>query len=356
MISYRFFLCLVFMWGIPITIFCQRNPAIYTPSPYTLQTELLTPSLLFISKTKLPVYRIEIIDNRFDFSKLGYKPVYKNAPKEIKLQGSLPDLIKTIFADGVETDNSQERKLIIVIQHCWITYFSNNKFSFLKKNLIAALEYKFEYFTAKDTSYYPVKRMNGKIELLYNEEITNKVLVDSMTHLLLLEIAKLKIDEKENPGSLITETRMENYITQKKANLPKRINYGVFASFDDFMNQKVITDSIDIIPYKDYYDRNIVAANLGIIKNGMLEPGNKYWGFFDGRYLFYNTGNGFFIRLIPVNNQFVFADLQQIVLNSKKKSITSEARIGQSSYDIIKDFGKAYHLFFQLNFEDGKLY
>ncbi len=356
MVSRHIFLFSIFLWVIPATIFGQRNPPIFTPSPHSLQTELITPTYGSIAKTNLPVYRIEIIDNRHDFSKLGFKPVYKNAPKEIKLQGSLPDIVKKIFVDGVQTDNAQERKLIVVIQNCWITYFSNSRLNIMKKNLLAELEYKFEYFTAIDTSYYPIRRMNGKVRLLYNEETTNKLLVDSMIHLLELEIPKLKIDEKENSKSIITETRMDHYIMQKKTSIPKRISYGVFASFDDFLNLKAITDSIDIIPYKDYYGRNIVAANLGIIKNGMVESCSKYWGFFDGRFLFYNTGNGFFIRMTPVNNQFVFADLQQIALNSKKKSITSEAMIGHSSYDIIKDFGKAYHLFFQLNYEDGKLY
>jgi hypothetical protein len=149
---------------------------------------------------------------------------------------------------------------------------------------------------------------------------------------------------------------MDNYIIQKKSGIPRRYEYGVYPTFQDFLQQKPIIDSIDIIPYRDYYDREIVAAHLGIIKNGLTEPCSKYWGYFDGRYLFYNTGNGYFVRMFPVDGQFVFADLQQVALNTKKKSITSEILIGKTTYDIIKDYGKAYHLFFQLNYEDGKLY
>jgi len=180
--------------------------------------------------------------------------------------------------------------------------------------------------------------------------------VDSMIHLIQLEISKLKIGERETATSLISETRIENYIVQKKSGIPDRYAYGVYPTYEDFLQQKPITDSIDIIPYMDYYDRDVVAAYLSIIKNGLPASCSKYWGYYDGRYLFYNTGNGYFVRMFPVNGQFVFADLQQVAYNTKKRSLADEILIGKTPYDILKDYGKAYHLFFQLNYEDGKLY
>jgi hypothetical protein len=190
----------------------------------------------------------------------------------------------------------------------------------------------------------------------FDEETSGQVLVDSLVHTLQTELPGINIESRESSKTILSEIKVDDYVTKKTAKIPKRILYGVYPTYEDFLNQKSITDSIDIIPYKDYFERNVVAAHLGIIKNGLVEPCSKYWGFFDGRFLFLNTGNGFFIRMFPVNNQFVFADLQQIAMNTKKKSITSEAMIGHSPYDIIKDFGKTYHLFFMLNYEDGKLY
>jgi hypothetical protein len=337
-------------------LLAQRISPVYTPSPNFLQSHLLSPNLLSVPKNNLPVYRIEIIDNRFDNIKIGFRPEYKKAPREIRLTTPLGDIMKTIFSRGIGLDENADRKMIVVIQECWITYHADNRYNVLKKNLLSELQYNIECFTSLDTNFYPLKRFTGSISLNYNEEITSQHLFDSLVHLIQLEIPKLKTGERESAKSVISEERLDNYITKKKSSIPRRYAYGVYASYEDFLNQKAITDSIDIIPYKDYYERDVVAAHISIIKNGLAEPCTKYWGYYNGRYLFYNTGNGYFVRLFPVGGQFVFADLQQVALNSKKKSITSETLIGKTSYDIIKDYGKAYHLFFQLNYEDGKLY
>jgi len=340
----------------PVAVCGQRMPLVYTPSPNFLQTHLVSPNLLPVAKNNLPVYRIEIIDNRFDNTKIGFHPEYKKAPREIRLATPLGDIIKNIFTQGIGLDENADRKMIIVIQKCWITYHADSKYNILKKNLLSELQYNIECFTARDTNYYPLKRFTGNINLNYDEEITSQHLFDSLVHLIQLEIPKLKTGERESTKTIISEDRLDNYITKKKSSVPRRYTYGVYMSYEDFLNQKAITDSIDIIPYKDYSEREVVAAHVNIIKNGLVEPCTKYWGYYNGRYLFYNTGNGYFIRLFSVGGQFVFADLQQVALNSKKKSITSEILIGKTTYDIIKDYGKAYHLFFQLNYEDGKLY
>ena len=341
---------------IPSLVFCQRTSIIYTPSPRLLYSQLITPYFFQVEKQVLPVYRIEIIDNRYDTYKIGFHPEFKKAPREIRLWTPFPEIIKKIFSDEIQLDEHEDRKLIVVIQQCWISYYAENRFNILKKNMLAELQYKVECFTAMDTNYYPLKRMSGNIVMTYDEETSSQYLVDSMIHLIQLEIPKLKIGERETANSAISETRMNNYIVEKKSGIPNRYAYGVYPTFEDFLQQKPITDSIDIIPYKDYYERDIVAAYLSIIKNGYPAPCSKYWGFFDGRYLFYNTGNGYFVRMFPVDGQFVFADLQQVTLNTKKRSLANEAVIGKTTYDILKDYGKAYHLFFQLNYEDGKLY
>ena len=340
----------------PVVVWGQRVPMIFTPTPGFLQTHLVSPNLLPVAKNNLPVYRVEIIDNRFDNTKIGFHPEYKKAPREIRLTTPFSDIIKDIFTQGIGLDEKADRKMIVVIQECWISYHADNRFNVLKKTLLSELQYNIECFTALDTNYFPLKRITGKINLVYDEEITNQHLFDSLVHLVQLEVQKLKTGERETAKSLISEDKLDNYIIRKKSSIPRRYTYGVYMSYEDFLSQKAITDSIDIIPYKDYNEREIVAAHVNIIKNGLVEPCTKYWGFYNGRYLFYNTGNGYFIRLFPVGGQFVFADLQQIALNSKKKSITSEILIGKTTYDIIKDYGKAYHLFFQLNYEDGKLY
>ena len=220
----KFLVSFIIFLAIPAISICQRPPIIIqrgpivtTHSPNLLQPEFIRPAYLSLPKIDLPVYRIEIIDNRFD-DKLGFRPEYKNAPKEIRLINSLPDAIKDIFAAGIQrADSTQKRKMIVAIQNCWITYYADSKFNFLKKSLVAKLEYNFECFTSIDTNYYPLKRMSGSLTMIFKDEVTSSILIDSMIHLLQHEISRLSIPEKENPKTLISETRMDNYILQKRS-------------------------------------------------------------------------------------------------------------------------------------------
>jgi len=212
----KFLVSFIIFFVTPAIVICQRppvlvqrGPVVTTHSPNLLQPEFVTPAYLSIPKINLPVYRIEIIDNRFD-DKLGFIPIYKYAPKEIRLINTLPNAIKEIFAAGTElVDTSRKRKMIVAIQNCWITYYADSKFNFLKKSLVAKLEYNFECFTSIDTNYYPLKRMSGNLTMVFRDEVTSSILLDSMIHLLQHEISRLTIPEKENPKTLISETRME---------------------------------------------------------------------------------------------------------------------------------------------------
>jgi hypothetical protein len=58
---------------------------------------------------------------------------------------------------------------------------------------------------------------------------------------------------------------------------------------------------------------------------------------------------------MPWFHHYILADLQQIVLSRKRKSLVSESKIGETSFEILKAYAKAYHLFFELNFDTGEL-
>jgi hypothetical protein len=66
-----------FLLAKPAIVMSQRNPGMFTPSPHALEARVIEPAFKKFSKQKLPVYRIEIIDNRYDVSKIGFQPEYK---------------------------------------------------------------------------------------------------------------------------------------------------------------------------------------------------------------------------------------------------------------------------------------
>jgi hypothetical protein len=94
---------------IPSLVFCQRIPIVYTPSPRLLYSQLITPYFFQVEKQVLPVYRIEIIDNRYDTYKIGFHPEFKKAPREIRLWTPFPEIIKKIFSDGIQLDENENR-------------------------------------------------------------------------------------------------------------------------------------------------------------------------------------------------------------------------------------------------------
>jgi len=336
----------------------QRTLAVFTPSPYSLHDELILTGNQASERINMPVSSIEVIDNRYDTSKQGFFPVYKNPPRQITFIDHLSVWMLSQLKDIINTEKNSERKLVIIIQRFWFNNSAIQKYSPFKQHLETTLYYKLELFSVLNDHYFPLKRTEGMFTTAFNDQVTYKPLVDSMMKMLRKDISAINYTVKEDAKNALSNEQLISYIHKKteKVNLKRPLVKGVYESFNDFLQQKIIGDSVDLIRYTDYFDRQMVACQIGVYIQNSLQPCNRYWGYYDGKYLFVNTGNGLFIKLTPWFNQFILADLQQIAFSRKRKTFVTEATISTSSYNTIKDFAKAYHLFFQLDYDDGKLY
>jgi hypothetical protein len=332
--------------------------ATITHSPYSLAGQLITINKTF-EKLSIPATEVEVIDNRYDNSKQGFYPIYKSAPKIITfdqplslwLQGQLDQMLQ------LQPDSST-RKLVLVVQKFWFGNTTVQKFTPFKQNLEVSLYFKVELFSTSKDVYYPLKRIDRNFTKTFNDQDGYRQLIDSFFETLQKELREIDYAAKEKTQQALTHDRVTGYLQNKvdRMMLAKRIKRGVYETFNDFINQKIMGDSVELVTYHDYSGRQTVACHVGVYLKNFLQPCNKCWGYFDGRFLFINVGEGFFIKLTPWYNQFVLADLQQIVYAKKKKPFISEIQISTSAYDVIKDFAKAYHLFFQLDYDDGRIY
>ena len=331
---------------------------VITPSPYMLGGQLITTDKKFSEKIKLPAGAIEVIDNRYDNSKQGFFPVYKGAPKQIKFDQPLTLWLYSQLDQMLELEKDSARKLIFVIQRFWFSNTMMQKFTPFKQNLEVSLYFKVELFSSLNDVYYPIKRIEKNFTTTFDEQNSYKRLIDSFFEALEKNLPETDYASKETQQHALSQDRVANYLQTKidRLLLAKKIRRGVYETFNDFINQKIMGDSVELVNYADYNGKQTVACHVGVYVRNSLQPCNKCWGYYDGRFLFLNAGDGFFIKLTPWYNQFVLADLQQIVYAKKKKPFISEIQISTSSYDIIKDYAKAYHLFFQLDYDDGKIY
>jgi hypothetical protein len=341
-------------------VFAQTTTSlvVITPSPYMLGGQLITTDKKFSEKIKLPAGAIEVIDNRYDNSKQGFFPVYKGAPKQIKFDQPLTLWLYSQLDQMLELEKDSARKLIFVIQRFWFSNTMMQKFTPFKQNLEVSLYFKVELFSSLNDVYYPIKRIEKNFTTTFDEQNSYKRLIDSFFEALEKNLPETDYASKETQQHALSQDRVANYLQTKidRLLLAKKIRRGVYETFNDFINQKIMGDSVELVNYADYNGKQTVACHVGVYVKNSLQPCNKCWGYYDGRFLFLNAGDGFFIKLTPWYNQFVLADLQQIVYAKKKKPFISEIQISTSSYDIIKDYAKAYHLFFQLDYDDGKIY
>jgi hypothetical protein len=99
------------------------------------------------------------------------------------------------------------------------------------------------------------------------------------------------------------------------------------------------------------------AIQLQPVVNGVEKSNFGIWGYFDGKNLYYNTGNGLFISLQKDEpNGYFFPCLSLLSKFNIKNSLLSGVKFGNSDYSIIKEYDRISPLTYKLNLSDGRLY
>src|SRR6266498_3254299 len=135
----------------------QKSLAIITPSPYSLADQLIIIENRISEKINVPAKGIEVIDNRYDNSKLGFYPIYKTAPKLIIFSQPFPEWFRSQFINSANLQNDSTREIVFVIQRFWFGNYAEQKFTPFRQHLLTMLYYKVELFSRINDSYFPLK-------------------------------------------------------------------------------------------------------------------------------------------------------------------------------------------------------
>ncbi len=313
------------------------------------------------------VSAIRLFDVRSDQQKTGFLPIILPLKKQgfdvIGLtinQSPLVWLKNWLEKIPLSTDTISTRKLIFVLRDCW---FSQDAFVHrhsANNSLLTTLNYNIELFTQVENDYYPLKKLNGEFSSPFEEGKSFQLLMDSLQQLIekkgfnvidgKSEINKLKIDATTF-NAYLNEIRLKKTFAMNPVK-------GVYESFEKFIDQAPFADSAVVI--KSYnLGENIptYATQIQPLINGMEKNSYGIWGYFDGKDLFYNTGNGLFIKLIKDNqNGYFFKNLNLFLRDNIKSTLLSSVKFGKSDYSIIKEYARISPLTYKLNLSDGKLY
>ncbi len=314
----------------------------------------------------IPVSTLKIIDARLDIDKVTFMPVNTEIQKKgfsimgMQIAPTLSGWLKDAFADNYfETDSNNSRSLVIAIKKFWFSNSANQVYTFSNPALLTNLHYEFDIYTFQSAGYYPQKNIKGILTTYHKNGNAYTVLTDSLLTILKKEIAGLNYSIREKETNWVSPVDFNDYYKERisKKNNNEKIVKGVYETFADFLEKKVSSDSVDMIKrYNNNGMFDAFACQINAFKSGVHVPVNQSWGYFDGKSLFVNAGNGFFIKLNHSNNGYEFTYLQGLQKEPIKRYVLAGLKIGDSDYLVLKDYTKAYALTFQLDMDTGKLY
>ena len=312
------------------------------------------------------VGKIKLIDTRFDQTKVGYFPVENSLKRKgirtvgIQIKESpLKWFSKNIAEKYIITDSNSTRQIVLVFNQFWFSNYATDYIKLPNSSLKTALEYSIDAYTFNNNNYYPQKKVSGVIISNYNKGKSFNTLIDSLLQILKKTVFNNQYLAKETEKNKILPADFNDYYNQKRKIVSETIDApkGIYKTYQDFLTKTVYADTIEIIKKFDNAGRSVVyACELTALKNGQLESCNNLWGYYDGRNLFYNSGNGFYIKLTRSGNQLIFLNLNNISEDRIKPNMLSTIQIGQSTYTILKEYTRLTPLTFQLDYEKGILH
>ena len=356
-----------------------------TPPPTKFRYDLLTnnllshlhnyPIVLFKPKTtvtgslSLPdIQSIRIIDGRYDVKKIGFflcdhsfreRQVYMVG---LQLQGNLTGWLKENFIDKniiIDSNNSNKRQLVILLKKFWYSISAPEPIPSVKKDLVTTLHYRFDIFSSKDIGYYPIKKIEGSFSEKYNSNKAYNSLSDSVLQLLKDQFSKLPFEENEVEKKWMAPADFVDYCNKALKSLQSFENKkkGLYESYQDFLDNKPMADSVDMITkYNNSGYSALYACQIAAYQNGEPLSGTKAWGYFDGETIFLNTGNGFYIKLLLSGDDYLFLFLKNLSNDKINTEMQKRILINDTPYKLLKNFTASYSLIYQLDYTTGKLF
>ncbi len=226
----------------------------------------ITSMTLAPSEIHLPFKSIEVIDARFDTSKLGFElhKKYDNLSytdfKKVKLEGGISKAIQNYYNDYYQLClKDSVNELLIVLKTLWIDNFPTGEFKERRRFDVVRETYqdiyvKFEYYLKKGSEYYPLKRIDT-IYQLTQQNINSKKFNFKKNNLSFFMFTLKSLMETYDFAELINWAGMKNSVTlkvidsfnNKRFLLPILVadstKKGIFLRINDYISNRPVPDS-----------------------------------------------------------------------------------------------------------------
>lgn len=330
------------------------------------QLEIIKPTVHIVKGPPLQIGKLKIFDVRADPNKIGFKPVdYAKQKKGVGTIGlEVSDgfqkwLQEEVLNKYIQLDSSSNRQLVVVINKCWLTNDASIPYTGARPKLTNTLQYNINLYSSLGNGYFPLKKLEGSFTQLYEAKQKEFPLFDSLAQLLCKEISLLHFSDTEKEEKLVSIRDFNIFYTAQKNLLSNIISpvKGMYKTYEDFLIQKVSGDSVEFIKKYDNYGRApFYACELMQFTDQDPASTSKNWGYADGKSLYVNIGNGFFVRLVKSGGNYIFYWLNNMREERIKSSVSRGIILGNSSFEIIKDYSRVTPLTYQLDPLTGKLY
>jgi hypothetical protein len=221
----------------------------------------------------LPFNGFEIIDARFDTTKIGFE-IFRNSKsvithknfKRVKLEGGVQKAIEIFYNDYYKLClKNNDNKLVIVLKTLWIDNTPspeyNQKRNYkLVNDAYQNIHVKFEYYLKKDDAYFPLKRTDT-IYQLTEQNISSSEIKFEKNNLSYFMFTIKSLIEKHDFDYLISKINYDKKLTLDKIDsfnnkrflLPiltaTYFKNGIFKNFAEFCNNSPSITNYELKKY-----------------------------------------------------------------------------------------------------------
>jgi hypothetical protein len=312
---------------------------------------------------KLPFNQIEIIDNRFDTTKVGYvgkNGTYKKLIVPAGLQSSLDIILNGSLADNF--DPAKNQSLLVVIKRLWLKETSQAETAKRKMTLadnaallkFSACSFKLEVYLKKEDNFIPLLRLDSSLSYENSLKKYGGDILMAPFELCLLKLQNLNFEKAAASSKKLNWKTVEAY-NQQPFNQPilknPALQRGLYLSFSDFLQNKLTVKDFEV-------EYGHLTDQLYLVNKGEKTLYTDFWGFCDGGKLYIRSGLNFY-ELLRQHHTFEFVG--SIGLEKKAADYLSARNDGPAgnplpagSFGVRNDYAITNNLKpFQLNMETG---
>ena len=313
----------------------------------------INPAAITYSK-KLSFAHINIIDSRYDTTKIGYAPK-GNSHKKLTVEPAFSTGIQNSLNTSLRSnfDMSNENSLLIVIKKFWI------KNAFLKKQTEYGSQciVKLELYLNKDSAYFPLIR----IDTIFTHDDPLKTNGSQLVMLpfeqSLIQLEKINFEKVLSSRKLWWKDIEEfNGVRFRKPIYSAILQKGMYLTFKDFLENRP-----DNRPFEINFGK--LTDQLYLTGEDDKKVFTEFWAVYDGNKLYINSGLNFY-ELVRTDKGFEFWGNEEVIRHSSQPTFRSESNSAESIAKGMANYGMEKVLStkknslkpFQVNMENGTVY